>query len=96
MDQRGGSSWLKQTAAAMGYRAIECPSCWGSGVLELDQTVCHCGGSGRLWLHQRFGTIPDAKLHVLIGKHDPASQDRLSGGESRLLIEYRPGLAASN
>ena len=59
---------LKQIAAVNGYRRVECPSCWGSGVLEVDLDTCrNCDGSGHLWLHRTGGTLSDRKLrrHVV-------------------------------
>jgi DnaJ-class molecular chaperone len=68
LKQRSQSSQLKRAAADHGYRMVECPSCWGGGVSELDDRTCrHCGGSGRLWLHPRLGTISDAKLTGTLG-----------------------------
>jgi RecJ-like exonuclease len=66
---------LKQVAADNGYRKVECPSCWGSGVLELDLDTCrNCDGSGHLWLHRTGGTLSDTKLRYHIASSSKKNQ----------------------
>jgi len=84
---------LKRGAADLGYRQVECPSCWGSGVRELDHAVCrNCEGSGHLWRHERLGTICDAKLGLLL--QNESWQSRVgAGGQLALLPDQSPARA---
>jgi len=88
----GLESSLKRGAADLGYRQVECPSCWGSGLLELDHAVCrNCEGSGHLWRHERLGTICDAKLGILL-QNDAWQPGVGAGGQLALVPDQPPAL----